>query len=97
MSVGRRWARDSERLLVQIFSEEKPLVSEACPTQNLSSFGARLVTERPWPPNSRVVIKSLIGDLWARARVAYCQPLSGRTFAVGLEFFVPTGELVMRV
>jgi hypothetical protein len=97
MSVGRRRARNSERLLVQIFSEEKPLVSEACPTQNLSSFGARLVTERPWPPNSRVVVKALIGDLWGRARVAYCQPLNDRTFAVGLEFFVLTGELAMWV
>ena len=97
MSKGRRRARNYERLLVQIFSEDKPLVTEACPTQNLSSLGARLITERSWLPNSRVVVKSSDGDLWARARVVYCQPLNRNAFAVGLEFFVLTGELVMRV
>src|SRR5258706_8797950 len=97
MWEGRRRTRNLERFLVQIFSEEKPLVSEACPTQNLSSLGARLITERAWPPNSCVVVESPSGDLWARARVVYCQPVSCRTFGVGLEFFVLTGELAMRV
>jgi PilZ domain len=97
MLDGRRRARNSERLLVQIFSEEKPLVSEACSTRNLSSLGAQLITERSWLPNSLVVLKSSDGDLWARARVVYCQPLSRNAFAIGLEFFVLTGELVMRV
>ena len=97
MSEGRRRARNSERLLVHICLEEKPLVSEACPTQNLNSLGARLITERSWSPNSRVVVKSSNGDLWARARVVYCQPLTRKAFAVGLEFFVLTGELFMRI
>jgi PilZ domain len=97
MPEGRRRVRNFQRLLVQIFSEEKPLVGEACPTQNLNSLGARLITERSWRPNSRVIVKSSDGDLWARARVVYCQPVSRKAFAVGLEFFVLTGELVMRV
>ena len=92
MLEGRKRARDCKQLLVQIFSEEKPLVGDACPTQNVSSFGARVITKRSWLPNSRVILKSLEGDSWARARVVYCQPVNHKTFAVGLEFFVRAGE-----
>lgn len=97
MFEGRKRVRNSQRLLVQVSSEEKPLVSEACPIQNLNSLGARLISERSWSPNSRVVVKSSNGDVWARGRVVYCQPLNRKAFAVGLEFFVLTGELFMRV
>ena len=94
MSDGRKQARASERLLMEIFSSEEPFVRELCPTQNISSLGARLLTERPWTPNSRVLVDCPGGDLWAR--VVYCQPLRPKAFAVGLEFFARTGELVMK-
>ena len=94
MSDRRKQARTSERLLIQIFSSEEPFVRELCPTQNISSFGARLLTERPWAPDSRVLLDCPGGDLWAR--VVYCQALHPKTFAVGLEFFARTGELVIK-
>ena len=81
--------------MVQISSVEKPFACESCPTQNISSYGARLLTERSWTPDSRLIVKSAHGTLWARARVVYCQHLSHKAFAVGLEFLVRTGELVM--
>ena len=96
MSNGRKRARSFERLRVKIFSVEEPFVSEPCLTQDISSLGARLLTERSWTPNSRVLVKSPSGNLWARARVVYCQRLSPKAFAVGLEFLARTGELVMR-
>lgn len=83
---GRRQARHSETFPVRISSEEKPLAKEACSTQNLSSLGARVLSKRTWLLNSRVTLKSLDGDLWARARVVYCQPIGEGAFAVGLEF-----------
>lgn len=91
---GRKQARTSERLLLQIFSSDEPFVREICPTQNINSLGARLVTERPWTPHSRVFVDYSGGDLWAR--VVYCQPLRPKAFAVGLQFFARTGELVVK-
>ncbi len=96
MSNGRKRERTSERLPVRIFSVEEPFVSESCTTQDISSLGARLLTERSWTPNSRVLVKSSADVLWARARVVYCQAVSRKAFAVGLEFLARTGELVMR-
>lgn len=93
MLNGRKQARTPERLFVQVFSTEEPFVREICPTQNISSLGARLLTERPWTPDSRVLVDCPGGDLWAR--VVYCQPLRPKAFGVGLEFFAP-GELVMK-
>lgn len=94
MLDGRKRARTSERLLVQVFSSEEPFVREMCPTQNISSLGARLLTERPWTPDSRVLLDCRGGNLWAR--VVYCRALRPKTFAVGLEFFARTGELVIK-
>ena len=94
MLNGRKRARTPERLLVQIFSSEEPFVSEICPTQNISSLGARLLAERPWRADSRVLVDCPGADVWAR--VVYCQPLRPKAFAVGLEFFARTGELVMK-
>ena len=94
MLDGRKRARTPERLLVQIFSSEEPFVREMCSTQNISSLGVRLLAERTWTPDSRVLVNCPDGDLWAR--VVYCQPLRPKAFAVGLEFFARTGELVMK-
>jgi hypothetical protein len=96
MSNGRMRERPFERLPVQIFSIEDPFVSESCTTQNINSIGARLLTGRSWAPECRVIVKSPSGSMWARARVVYCQPLTHKEFAVGLEFLARTGELVMR-
>jgi hypothetical protein len=61
-------------------------------TENVSARGARVVTNKPWAPNARVTVRSLLGSLRSRARVVYCQPLGKERFAVGLELFVSVGE-----
>lgn len=61
-------------------------------TENVSARGARVVTSRPWQPNDRVTVRSLLGSLRSRARVVYCQPLEKGSFAIGLELFVSVGE-----
>ena len=64
-------------------------------TENVSSRGARVVTVRRWQTNDRLRISSLPGDFHATARVAYCQPLRGQGFAIGLEFLEPAGSWVI--
>ena len=61
-------------------------------TENVSARGARVVTDRPWQPNQRVTVRSLLGSLRSRARVVYCQPLEKGSFAIGLELFVSVGD-----
>ncbi len=64
-------------------------------TENVSASGARVVTVRCWRPNQIIWISSLPGNFRARARVAYCQPLRGIGYAIGLEFLQPAGRWVV--
>lgn len=64
-------------------------------TENVSSGGARVVTMRRWRPNEIIWISSLPGNFRSRARVAYCQPLRGEGYAIGLEFLQPSGRWVV--
>ena len=64
-------------------------------TENVSSRGARVVTIRRWRTNERLTLISLPGDFRTPARVAYCEPLRGSGFAIGLEFLEPAGRWVI--
>lgn len=75
-------------------SPARPLVLELAATENISSCGARIQTERPWKPDTPMLVKSPDGRLWARARVVYCQPLSGGAFALGLQYELRTGDWI---
>jgi hypothetical protein len=61
-------------------------------TENVSSHGARVVATKPWKPNDRLDLRSLLGEFRARARVVYCEPLAGDSFAVGLQLIATTGS-----
>src|SRR5262249_53843233 len=52
--------------------------------------GACVRTVRPWKQDTRVLVKSSLCELLARARVVYCRTLTDNTFAVGLEFLART-------
>src|SRR6266404_9686709 len=71
---------------------DQPSVGESTRTQNISSRGARVFTQRIWQPGSRLLIKSLRGDFWARARVVYSRSFSNTRFAMGLEFVAWAGK-----
>jgi hypothetical protein len=66
-------------------------VTEYTSTQNISSGGARVATERFWQPGSRLLLKSLRSDFQASARVVYWRSFSSSRFAIGLEFLIPVG------
>jgi hypothetical protein len=65
-------------------------------TENVSARGARVVSIRRWNINDRMTLASRAGDFRSTARVAYCQPLRGTGYAVGLEFLEPLGQWVVQ-
>ena len=64
-------------------------------TENVSTRGARILTQRAWRRNERVTVASAPGDFTSRARVAYCERLCETGFAIGLEFLEPSGRWVI--
>ncbi|SRR6266581_6150409 len=94
---GRREKRNPHRLQVLLSSGSQPVVAEYASVENVSSYGARVQTERPWRPDTPVFVKSAQGEFWARARVVYCQTVQAKRFAVGLQFLARTGEWTTQV
>lgn len=60
-------------------------------TENISPRGARVVTSKPWKPDERLNVRSLLGNFRSRARVVYCEPLDGEQYAIGLQLFAAAG------
>ena len=89
---ARSEARISAMEPVQLASLDQPSITEPTSTQNISSHGARVMTQRIWEPGSRLLIKSLRTDFWARARVVYWRSFSSTRFAIGLEFVAKAGS-----
>jgi hypothetical protein len=69
--------------------------SESTFTENVSAHGARVVSTRRWEQNERLLFVSRTGEFRSSARVAYCQPLQGDGFAIGVEFLEPQGRWVV--
>jgi len=69
--------------------------AESTFTENVSARGARVVSFRRWEKNERLTFISRTGEFRSSARVAYCQPLQGEGFAVGVEFLEPKGRWVV--
>ena len=65
--------------------------AEQALTENISAHGARVRSRNPWKPNERLNLWALPGDLRARARVVYCEPLSADNFAIGLQILAAKG------
>ena len=70
--------------------------SESTFTENVSARGARVVSVRRWDQGEKLTFASRTGDFRSSARVAYCQPLQGDGFAIGVEFLEPKGRWVVQ-
>jgi hypothetical protein len=70
--------------------------AESTFTENVSACGARVVSFRSWKKDERLTFISRTGEFRSPARVAYCQPLQGEGFAVGVEFLEPKGRWVVQ-
>lgn len=80
---------------VQITGHRALPGTETTFTENVSSRGARVLSTRRWKRNDQLTIATLTGSFRAVARVAYCQSVPERGFAVGLEFLSPRGSWVV--
>src|SRR5213080_3135242 len=90
--LGRKEKRSQQEVEVMLSTiGEHPMSGELASMENVSSYGVRVRTERPWKPDTRVLIKSSAAE-WVSARVIYCQTMSPKSFAVGLEFATPEAE-----
>ena len=69
--------------------------TESTFTENVSTRGARVISTRRWEQNERLTFVSRTGEFRSSARVAYCQPLQGDGFAIGVEFLEPQGRWVV--
>lgn len=67
-------------------------VAEKVFTENVSVRGARLVTGRSCQPGEIVRVTKVARESYLSARVAYCQPHSGDSFYVGLEYRPPSSS-----
>jgi hypothetical protein len=81
---------------VQIDGHRQAPGSESTFTENVSAHGARVVSVRRWEQGEPLVFASRTGEFRSPARVAYCQPLQGDGFAIGVEFLEPKGRWVVQ-
>jgi hypothetical protein len=65
-------------------------------TENVSARGARVVSVRCWDKGERLTFVSRTGEFRSSARVAYCHPLHGEGYAIGVEFLEPKGRWVVQ-
>jgi hypothetical protein len=70
--------------------------SESTFTENVSARGARVTSTRRWDKDAPLTFASRTGEFRSSARVAYCQPLHGDGYAIGVEFLEPTGRWVVQ-
>ena len=85
--VQRRMeARISTSVMLELSGPDEPIIYEITFTENVSRYGARVVTKRRYRPNDSVLVKLPREYLPLRARITYCQPLKGDEFAMGLQF-----------
>jgi len=64
-------------------------------TENVSAKGARVISVRHWEKDARVTLASRSGEFRSSARVAYCQPIHGDGYAIGVEFLEAKGRWVV--
>ncbi|MBV9885772.1 MAG: PilZ domain-containing protein [Acidobacteria bacterium] len=79
-------------VIVDLSSVDLRSPAQAGVTVNVSARGARVLTTKPWKPNERLNVRSLLGSFRSRARVVYCVPAENNEFAVGLQFFAAVGQ-----
>ncbi len=82
---GRLEKRIRLAVPVEIFSPQNSAAAERTTTENVSSLGIRVLTQRARDLNERLMISSLVGGLRTLARVVYCQRVAENRFALGLE------------
>lgn len=82
---GRLEKRIQLAVPVELCSAQDQSGTERVTTENVCSSGARVLMRMPKERNERLMIRTLVENLWTVARVVYCQRLSNGAFGVGIE------------
>ena len=85
MSDGRSERRTARTLTVEVCPQDEAKLNERTMTENVSAHGARVLMEQKLQPGQRVLVSSPKEGVRSQARIIYCQRVSERRFAVGLE------------
>jgi hypothetical protein len=93
--VRRRENRIPMEIPVVLDGHRQVPGTESTFTENVSTKGARVISVRRWEKDSPVVFASGTGEFRSAARVAYCQPIRGDGFAIGVEFLETKGRWVV--
>lgn len=83
---GRIEKRTQMAMSVELWSMQDRRLIEKTVTENISTQGASVVTQRTLQPQKYVLFSSTGNVSRTQARVVYCQPLPGGRFKVGLHF-----------
>jgi len=83
---GRMEKRFPTLVPVYFASLEEPLARERTLTENVSSHGARVISQRSWRSGEGSLISPLTGEFPQVGRVIYCTPKAEDRFCVGVEF-----------
>lgn len=84
--TGRIEKRIQQAVPVEMFPTQHPSKIERASTENVSSMGARVLTDRPRELNELLTIRPLVRQQGTVAQVVYCQRLSDGRFGVGMRF-----------
>jgi prophage tail gpP-like protein len=85
MSNGRSERRISRTLKVEVCLQDESKLNEKMLTENVSAHGVRVLADRKFQPGLEVLVTSPKEGVRSQARIVYCQRVSERRFAVGLE------------
>ena len=88
---GRAESRIPKRILVRLWNLENDGF-EITPTVDISSHGAQVVSRLVWQPNEQLLVQSIGGNLYSRARVAHYRSLTYDSYMVGLHLHHPTRD-----
>ncbi len=86
--IGRSESRNHFSAPLWLTSLHKPGVFELVPTENVSRFGIRVVTQEFWEPGELVVVSSPPG-FWVQGWVVYCKKLPSDDYVVGIRLGAP--------
>jgi len=85
MSNGRSEKRIARTVSVEVCLQDEPKLNERMLTENVSAHGARVFMERKLRAGQQVLVSLPKEGLQSQARIVYCQRVSEKRFAVGLE------------
>jgi len=78
-----------------LVGKQEKLGVETGLTADVSSRGAKVISQSAWPPGETILVSIHGFHFTAAARVVYCSGLPDGKFGVGLEFVVASEPLEM--